>query len=297
MAERLGVQPPRLSEAQRLWLIELGLDRPNLARFTPKKAAGSVPAPRGSALSTAPDLAQADSKASQTLAASTALSALRSTREPAGLKRVHAALGQISRPATPDLQEAPQVGAASDWASLEARIHACEACGLHAERHKAVPGAGATEQVDWLVVGEAPGARDDGLGEPFQGKAGELLHAMLEAAGIDSQHKVFYTNLVKCRPRSSRPPSSDEIAACQTHLRTQVALLRPRGILALGRLAAQALVADGKPFEEQRGRVHAFQVEGGQSIALVVTYHPASLLSRPKHKAASWRDLNLALGF
>lgn len=185
-------------------------------------------------------------------------------------------------------------GAASPaWAALEAGILACEACGLHAGRHSAVPGTGALEAVDWLVVGEAPGEWDDRAGRPFQGKAGELLHAMLAAAGIDAGRAVFYTNAVKCRPRSNRPPTAEEIAACLPHLHRQIALLRPRGILALGRLAAQALLGGSGSLEQRRGRVHTFE-SGGREIPLVVTYHPASLLSQPRRKAASWRDLNLA---
>lgn len=184
-------------------------------------------------------------------------------------------------------------GGSSDWHALEAAILTCEACGLHAGRQAAVPGAGATESVDWLVVGEAPGGRDDGLGQPFQGKAGDLLHAMLAAAGIEPAQRVFYTNLVKCRPRSNRPPTPEEIAACLPHLRRQAELLQPHGILALGRLAAQALLGEAASFEHYRGRVHTFQ-SGGRDIPVVVTYHPASLLSRPRHKAAGWRDLNLA---
>lgn len=291
-----------------------------LARLTPKAAITPVvaqpasPDLKGSAVKTLQGVPEAG-------AAAAALTALRQTGKKEGLKALRQVLGQAplagaaGDPSKALLQMRGENDSAhsdkkggdhaesgfaheetTDWAVLEARIRACEACGLHAGRHRAVPGAGAVESVDWLVVGEAPGDRDDRLGEPFQGKAGELLHAMLDAAGIDSKNKVFYTNLVKCRPRSNRPPGSDEIAACSTYLRAQIGLLRPRGILVLGRLAAQALVADGKPFEEQRGRVHVFKLDGGDTIPLVVTYHPASLLSRPQHKAASWRDLNLANG-
>jgi len=204
-------------------------------------------------------------------------------------------VGTTHTPASDDMGRggAETSGESSDWRALETLIQACEACGLHAGRRAAVPGAGATQAVDWLVVGEAPGGRDDGLGRPFQGTAGDLLHAMLAAASIEPGKRVFYTNLVKCRPRSNRPPTAEEVAACLPHLHSQIALLQPRGILALGRLAAQALLGEAASFEQYRGRVHAFQ-SGGLDLPVVVTYHPASLLSRPRHKAASWRDLNLA---
>ncbi|MDX3893549.1 uracil-DNA glycosylase [Pusillimonas sp.] len=353
MSERLP-DPPRLTDAQRLWLQEIGLDRPMLARL----ARGGAPAqggPRAAATGGADvagaaqgvrAAAAADSVALETGAAdemgagtavsdnrSRALAALAALKQGGG-ERGRAAPGPgVAKPArdvppadtvaarmqtppapmpapeapathstlavdapTPDSPARSPDGArdeSPEWEALEASIQACEACGLHAGRHSAVPGAGATQTVDWLVVGEAPGGRDDGLGRPFQGTAGDLLHIMLAAADIEPGKKVFYTNLVKCRPRSNRPPTPEEIAACLPHLHSQIALLRPRAILALGRLAAQALLGEATSFEQYRGRVHAFQ-SGGSDIPVVVTYHPASLLSRPRHKAASWRDLNLA---
>jgi len=316
MAE-LVPDPPSLTEAQRLWLLELGLDRPMLARFArrnPPLEGGAGPAAAGAEVASdvhagsvqgGPAQAEAGAAAPDSAAgAQTQSGAGRDERS-----RALAALAALrqgggpSAPAPETVRPAPvpsspgavaiPAGGSSDWHTLEAAIQTCEACGLHAGRQAAVPGAGATESVDWLVVGEAPGGRDDGLGQPFQGKAGDLLHAMLAAAGIEPAQRVFYTNLVKCRPRSNRPPTPEEIAACLPHLRRQAELLQPRGILALGRLAAQALLGEAASFEHYRGRVHAFQ-SGGRDIPVVVTYHPASLLSRPRHKAAGWRDLNLA---
>lgn len=289
-------QMPRLSSAQRLWLQELGLDRQFLARMTPEQARR----PKGNEANIPGGPAPVEPGQKEQVAA--ALQALRQASRPSqetggASRRNSPPLLQIDVDKT--LVEVPvaRVDAAvgtSDWGVLEASILACEVCDLHVGRHSAVPGAGAVEAVDWMVVGEAPGDRDDRLGQPFQGKAGELLHAMLQAAGIDPHKAVFYTNAVKCRPRSNRPPSPAEIAACLPYLHSQISLLKPRGILALGRLAAQTLLADGKPFESQRGQVHAYTPQQGGAIPVVVTYHPASLLSRPSHKAASWRDLNLA---
>jgi len=315
MSERLP-DPPRLTDAQRLWLQELGLDRPMLARLalsgSPARGDDAALAASGGDSATQAASRHGDSAPAAADAAapspaagiaagearderSRALAALAALKKQGGGERGPSSPGpETAKPARP----APSLEAAgesesSEWKALEATIQTCEACGLHAGRHGAVPGAGATQTVDWLVVGEAPGGRDDGLGRPFQGPAGDLLHTMLAAADIEPGKKVFYTNLVKCRPRSNRPPTPEEIAACLPHLHSQIALLRPRGILALGRLAAQALLGEAASFEQYRGRAHAFQ-SGGFDIPVVVTYHPASLLSRPRHKAASWRDLNLA---
>lgn len=303
MLEVQSVARPQLSSMQRLWLLEIGLDRPALARLTPAAAKSvpkrvAAPSQTGSTDSSPQHALQGEAVVHDASAqASAALAALRKTGAYSPQRQVPETESTRVRPElVVDPAQAAGSAEVSAWSALEARILACEACGLHAGRHRAVPGAGATESTDWFVVGEAPGDRDDRRGEPFQGKAGDLLKAMLKAAGIEPEQAVFYTNLVKCRPRGNRPPSGDEIAACLPYLRSQVAMLRPRGILVLGRLAAQALVADGKSFEEQRGHVHGFQTEEGQAIPMVVTYHPASLLSRPQHKAASWRDLSLARG-
>ena len=319
--------PPRVTAVQRLWLLELGLDRPMLARLEPNSparpttvlapvvAASAMETNRASATAALATLRHGNDPSRSTRAAS--VSPRAAGAGSAGPPSPHSTPAEHPVPNAP--HEAPKTTAETGlvagealatpsasignvpagWAALEARIQSCEICELHTGRHGAVAGSGAVEAVDWLVVGEAPGERDDRFGQPFQGKAGELLHAMLRAAGIDPDHAVFYTNLVKCRPRSNRLPTAAEIAACQPHLHEQIALLRPRGILALGRLAAQALLTDPaserrSSFEALRGKVHQFQQPGAGTIPLVVTYHPASLLSRPSHKAASWRDLNLA---
>lgn len=179
--------------------------------------------------------------------------------------------------------------------ALVQRVQQCDACNLHGSRTQAVFGAGPVDSPQWMLVGEAPGERDDRLGLPFQGKAGELLQAMFAAIGVDIATQGYSTNLVKCRPRGNRMPQADEIEACRHFLEQQLALVRPRRILALGRLAALALVGGDISFEESRGKVHHYLTADGQKLPLVVTYHPASLLSRPMQKAAAWRDLNLAL--
>jgi DNA polymerase len=146
-----------------------------------------------------------------------------------------------------------------------------------------------------MLIGEAPGEQDDRVGLPFQGSAGVLLRAMLETVGVGADASVFMTNLIKCRPLGNRTPRAEEIAACQPYLLRQIELLQPVRILALGRLAAQALLGADADLERLRGKVHVLESETGRQIPLIVTYHPASLLSRPQHKANAWRDLHLAL--
>lgn len=187
----------------------------------------------------------------------------------------------------------PAAEVAREWGALQAQVAACEACGLCAKRRQAVFGAGAVQAPRWLVVGEAPGEQDDRHGEPFQGRAGTLLQAMLRAAGVVPDQPVYYTNIVKCRPVGNRTPEPEEIQACLPYLRRQIALLAPAGIVALGRLAAQALLETEADFESLRGQVHRLRKEDGGEVPLVVTYHPALLLSRPQHKGGAWRDLNL----
>src|SRR5690606_27077478 len=187
------------------------------------------------------------------------------------------------------LQPVPQI-----WEELIAHIGECQACELHKGRSHAVSGTGALSAPEWLVVGEAPGSVDDRTGLPFQGKAGQLLQAMLASIQVTDQATVFYTNLIKCRPLGNRTPEPDEIAACLPYLQRQIALLGPRRILALGGLAAQALLGVADDLETLRGKVHAMHSEDGRSIPVLVTYHPAALLLRPQHKLDAWRDLSLA---
>lgn len=196
----------------------------------------------------------------------------------------------VPAPASSDAGQTP-APSSSPLDSLRLRVESCTACGLHGERHLPVVGSGAVENVALMVIGEAPGAEDDRVGQPFRGKAGELLQAMLKAVGIPDETDVYFTHLLKCRPVGNRAPAAEEVSACMAHLRRQIALVRPRQLLVLGRVAAQALLGD-VPVESLRGRLHTYEQEG-VATPLVVTYHPAALLSRPRHKAAAWQDLSL----
>ena len=141
---------------------------------------------------------------------------------------------------------------------------------------------------DWMIIGEAPGAEEDRRGEPFVGRAGQLLDQMLLAIG-ESRDSVFIANILKCRPPNNRDPKADEAAACRGYLERQIALVRPRIILAVGRVAAQNLLGRDDPVGRMRGRAH--ELDG---TPLVVTYHPAYLLRSPSQKRKSWSDLCLA---
>lgn len=184
--------------------------------------------------------------------------------------------------------------AAMDWPALRAAVAACTACGLCASRRNTVFGVG-HEQAHWMIVGEAPGEQEDERGEPFVGKAGQLLDNMLAALGLsrgaqgEPAERVFIANVLKCRPPGNRNPLPAEVAQCAPFLERQVALLRPRLILALGRFAVNALLASDEPIGRLRGRVHRYR-----GVPVVVSYHPAYLLRNPADKARAWDDLCLA---
>ena len=178
--------------------------------------------------------------------------------------------------------------AAMGWDELRASVAACTACELCKARKQAVVGVGDVSP-DWLFVGEGPGAEEDERGEPFVGQAGKLLDAMLSAIGLQRGRKVYIANTVKCRPPGNRTPTPAETAACWPFLERQIALLRPKLIVALGKPAAQTLLQKEIKVGEARGR--RFD-HGG--IALIVTYHPAYLLRTLADKAKTWEDLCFA---
>ncbi|MCU7921143.1 MAG: uracil-DNA glycosylase [Candidatus Thiodiazotropha sp. (ex Dulcina madagascariensis)] len=179
---------------------------------------------------------------------------------------------------------------AQDWQALKQQIAQCRACDLRAGCTQTVFGVG-NPQADLLVIGEAPGADEDRQGEPFVGRAGQLLNAMLLAMGF-KREAVFIANIVKCRPPNNRDPKPEEALRCEPYLLRQIELIQPKLILALGRVSAQNLLKSDIAVGKLRGRVHPF---GEQRIPLVVTYHPAYLLRSPEQKGKAWADLQLAL--
>ncbi|MEQ6351001.1 uracil-DNA glycosylase [Ralstonia pseudosolanacearum] len=178
--------------------------------------------------------------------------------------------------------------AAFDWAQLEAAVSGCTACKLCERRTQTVFGVG-DRQADWMLIGEAPGEQEDRQGEPFVGQAGKLLDSMLRAIGLSRETGVFIANVLKCRPPGNRDPEPDEVAMCDPYLKRQIALIKPRVIVVLGRFAAQSLLQTQTPVGKLRGKVH--EVDG---VPVVVTYHPAYLLRTLTDKARAWEDLCLA---
>lgn len=187
-------------------------------------------------------------------------------------------------------REPPATQPSSELLNLNKAILTCTRCDLHKGRTQAVCGTGDLA-ADILIVGEAPGADEDQQGEPFVGKAGQLLTEMLRAMGRE-RSTVFIANVIKCRPPQNRDPVEQEIASCMPFLQRQIALLKPRLILVVGRIAAQSLLASNAPVGKLRGKVHQY---GERKIPLVVTYHPAYLLRSPGQKRHAWTDLLLAL--
>ncbi len=180
-----------------------------------------------------------------------------------------------------------------DWPALREAVASCTACKLCESRRQTVFGVG-HPRAHWMIVGEAPGGQEELQGEPFVGKAGQLLDHMLRAIGLTRaeaapERQVYIANTLKCRPPGNRNPQPDELAKCEPFLLRQVALVRPRIILAMGRFAVQSLLRTDEAIGRLRGRVHRYQ-----GVPLVVTYHPAYLLRNPLDKARSWEDLCLA---
>jgi uracil-DNA glycosylase family 4 len=243
---------------------------------------------------------------------------------PAHANAINASASAWSRPVTPDSTPAnlppptvstpaprPLTGPVADmtWPALQQAVSSCEACNLCQQRRNTVFGTGAPEptpgeapQVDWMIVGEAPGENEDLQGEPFVGQAGRLVDNMLKAVGLERHAaqapggRVYIANVLKCRPPGNRNPHPDEVARCEPYLRRQVALLRPRIIVAMGRFAVQSLLRDSvadidaQPLGRLRGQVYAYE-----GVPVVVTYHPAYLLRNLIDKRKAWTDLCLAL--
>ena len=185
------------------------------------------------------------------------------------------------------VQRAPLSG---DWAGLRDQIAACTACDqLCKTRTQTVFGVG-NQRAEWLIIGEAPGADEDRQGEPFVGRAGQLLNAMLLAIGLPRE-TVFIANVLKCRPPANRDPKPEEVSNCLPFLSQQIALLKPKIMLAVGRIAAQNLLATDAPLARLRGKLHRF---GADDTPLVITYHPAYLLRTPADKRKAWEDLKFA---
>lgn len=185
-------------------------------------------------------------------------------------------------------QSLPEATPSCGWDELQAQVAACVRCPLHQTRTQTVFGVG-DPNAGWMVIGEAPGEQEDLQGEPFVGRAGLLLNEMLRAIGL-AREQVFIANILKCRPPKNRDPQPDETAACESYLKQQLALVSPKIILAVGRIAAQNLLKTTDALGKLRGKVYDYQ-----GVPLVITYHPAYLLRSPLEKRNAFDDLRLAL--
>jgi len=167
---------------------------------------------------------------------------------------------------------------------VRARMGECTLCKLHKGRHTIVFGVGNPE-ARLMFVGEAPGEDEDLKGEPFVGKAGQLLTKMIEAMGL-RREDVYICNTVKCRPPNNRNPEPDELAACEPFLKGQLASVKPEVIVTLGKFAAQALLREQMPITRLRGQWREYE-----GIPVMPTFHPAYLLRSPQEKTKVWEDL------
>lgn len=173
-----------------------------------------------------------------------------------------------------------------EWSTLEQAVANCTACPLHETRTQTVFGVG-NRQASLMLIGEAPGFHEDQKGEPFVGRAGQLLNAMLQTIGFN-RSDIFITNILKCRPPNNRDPRPEEIAACTGFLHQQISLVKPRLLLAVGRIAAQYLLATKSTLGKLRNQLYEYKPLG---VPLIVTYHPAYLLRNPADKKKAFADL------
>jgi uracil-DNA glycosylase family 4 len=196
-----------------------------------------------------------------------------------------------SSPAAPPVVEMPPGSDVNsyNWDQLKGAVKQCIACELHQSRRNTVFGVG-NEQADWMVIGEAPGADEDRQGEPFVGRAGQLLNNMLLAIGL-KREQVYIANILKCRPPNNRDPRPEEVIKCEPYLKRQVELVNPKIILAVGRIAAHNLLKTETSLSRLRGQCFHY---GDNETPLVVTYHPAYLLRSPREKRKAWQDLLFA---
>lgn len=176
-----------------------------------------------------------------------------------------------------------------DWVSLVKDIEDCTKCSLCSGRRNVVIERG-SRHAKWMFIGEAPGENEDIQGRPFVGTSGDLLNKMIAAMNLDAVNDVYICNVVKCRPPHNRNPEKDEILLCNNYLMSQIALVKPKIIVTLGRFASQTLLQKDIAVNKLRRQVHRFN-----NIPLIVTFHPSYLLRNPEAKKDAWVDLQLAM--
>ncbi|MCH8178719.1 MAG: uracil-DNA glycosylase [Proteobacteria bacterium] len=288
----------RWTERQLAMLREMGV--PSFWPVTPAEAGLAPAAP---AVAAAPSASAAPSAAEGALAVTEGHAAAVPSAAGPAPQAARPPRGPVAAAATatasPPAAELPLLGPrpvgidTMDWPALREAVAGCRACSLCDSRRQTVFGVGHT-QARWMIVGEAPGEQEDRQGEPFVGRAGQLLDRMLAAVGLTRseagpEQQVYIANVLKCRPPANRNPLPQEVAQCEPFLLRQMALVQPDLIVAMGRFAVQSLLKTSEPIGKLRGRVH--EVAG---IPVVVTYHPAYLLRNPADKGLAWDDLCLA---
>ena len=186
----------------------------------------------------------------------------------------------------------PDPNQESDWPMIESQVSNCKKCCLHKGRNNTVFGDG-NRNSDWFFIGEAPGKDEDLQGKPFVGRAGRLLSEVIFSMGL-SREDVFIANILKCRPPDNRDPMPEEVQQCFPYLEKQIELVKPKIIVAVGRIAAHSLLGSDLPMGKLRGKIHGF---GSSEIPTLIIYHPAYLLRSPSQKKKVWEDLQLVNDF
>ena len=186
----------------------------------------------------------------------------------------------------------PDPNQESDWPMIESQVSNCKKCSLHKGRNNTVFGDG-NRNSDWFFIGEAPGKDEDLQGKPFVGRAGRLLTEVIFSMGL-SREDVFIANILKCRPPDNRDPMPEEVQQCFPYLEKQIELVKPKIIVAVGRIAAHSLLGTDLPMGKLRGKIHGF---GSSEIPTLIIYHPAYLLRSPSQKKKVWEDLQLVNDF
>jgi uracil-DNA glycosylase len=204
------------------------------------------------------------------------------------------------------LSPKPETGVADPAAALKLireDLGDCTRCKLHKQGRKQIVFGVGNPRADLMFVGEGPGADEDAQGEPFVGRAGQLLNNMIKAMGL-KREEVYIANVVKCRPPGNRTPERDECETCSPFLMRQIAVVKPKVVVALGAVSAKNLLAMNASMGELRGRFYDFMPAGARSsdpgwqgARLAVTYHPAFLLRDPRQKGEAWKDLQMVMKY
>jgi len=189
----------------------------------------------------------------------------------------------------PIVEVASKIDPVSALRLIREDIGDCTRCRLHKQGRKQIVFGVGNAKADLMFIGEAPGADEDEQGEPFVGRAGQLLNNMIKAMGLQRE-EAYIANIIKCRPPGNRTPERDECETCSPFLMRQIEVIHPKAIVALGAVAAKTLLAINAPMSELRGRWYDFR-----GTKLAVTYHPAFLLRDPRQKKETWKDLQMVM--